>query len=853
MIDQAWQIFRASLSRIPWDHATAELSNLLSTFAEEFEVDASVHSLRALTVWGQLARYYRPLRRLEHAQRAGIGRYDPVPKPRAKAAAKAAAPARQGPGPAPADTVQGAAPSAPAVAAGAPVALAAPEPAAPHAEAPEAPDASPDEAPELERAGGNVDDEVSSSQPTVSVEEHVAPESAVEDVGVAHQEGGEEEELDQDEEVKSEPESIYQPLRPGSGSPRSRSPPGDPKASSSSRLSARGQPLILHPPTKAFPTVRIDSSGVWVRQSGPPSVPVAITDPHPQNEGETSSQEFSGEEHELPDEAWLYPASYRRSHRQPGVPRGVEQHTIGTAEEDATFGEQQAKGSRRRPASAPLPSTKVRRTESPATSRVLPNLPQNPEEAQPYEGEIAPRLVAPRIASNPKVTLTQGASARPPAAKGVLRVARTPPQPPPAKRPAPHLPCRPAQEAEAEPLSLLSRATIWAEREARAAKAASPKVVLLAKGAAAPKAHQGPQAEVKQKAGPAQRGRSSSPAAAAKGTSTGRARSTGDRTDNVFVAAPLTARERGSPTAKALAPQVAAPRYKVPPTDRQGVPYKIAPGPPPKAKGAAASAPTYKGPPSEVYLAPLRKGFTPPVPRKAPPGSVEPVHAQRQAYHHWHQSQAANPGLASPPTQLLPPNPISSPPAVNPDSRRPITVVLDWKDTLSLDWQEKGQKFGPSFIADFRDFALEFRPINVQILSFTGHANAHTYEQTCLVPAQRELLKALQDISANSSVRYQQCFSRTGAGGKAVLLHTYSPPTSAIVDDNLQILEESSRTGCWTYRANEPGTTRSIGHLLTQLASDLRRVGRHNAPLARALTPSEYVRDPRAEPRHSWR
>ena len=86
---------------------------------------------------------------------------------------------------------------------------------------------------------------------------------------------------------------------------------------------------------------------MWVRQAGPPSSSVPMTDPLPEEDPE----DFSGESH-----ACLEPAAYVRTHQAPGIPRGVP-HGFRVAE---TEGEQLApEGSRRRTTSAPVPVNKA--------------------------------------------------------------------------------------------------------------------------------------------------------------------------------------------------------------------------------------------------------------------------------------------------------------------------------------------------------------------------------------------------------------------------------------------------------------------------------------------------------------
>ena len=83
-----------------------------------------------------------------------------------------------------------------------------------------------------------------------------------------------------------------------------------------------------------YPTVRIDSTGIWIRYSGPLSQPEPLTGAAPSAPAaeEEDPLYFEGDPYELPEEAWTNPAAFARRHTPSSIPKSAEAHDIGDPE-----------------------------------------------------------------------------------------------------------------------------------------------------------------------------------------------------------------------------------------------------------------------------------------------------------------------------------------------------------------------------------------------------------------------------------------------------------------------------------------------------------------------------------------
>ena len=180
--------------------------------------------------------------------------------------------------------------------------------------------------------------------------------------------------------------------------------------------------------------------------------------------------------------------------------------------------------------------------------------------------------------------------------------------------------------------------------------------------------------------------------------------------------------------------------------------------------------------------------------------------------------------------------------------RPTLSVVCDWHKTLDLGLDRNGV-WSPRVVSLLGDIFRSHRPLVFRVLSFTsrGQAQAHREEAEQSLPA----LEAASGVTFSS---YDQCFERTGNGGKAQLLQRLGPiggqPPGAhyIVDDNKEIVKESRRTGCKAVLVTPPGgrgryTEEHLVDALQALNESLASLpeDRASVPGASELRESQYL------------
>ena len=263
-------------------------------------------------------------------------------------------------------------------------------------------------------------------QVQVGAEGQVQPGAVLEGAasGAPGEPGAEEEEQpEQDEYVEVEidtPEgSIYSPLAPEEVEEE----PEEEAASSSAYPAPTGRgplsfrvPLVLKPALGVYPTVRIDSTGIWIRYSGPLSQPEPITGAA--SSAPAAEEEdplfFEGDPYELPEEAWTNPAAFARRHTPSGIPKSAEAHDIGDPKSPPKrSAAEQLEGVR---------ENKAARFGRPSVEEASPD--DSVPERLPKRARADPKPVEP-----PRIVISKGDRPRaalvPPAAP--LRIARAPP------------------------------------------------------------------------------------------------------------------------------------------------------------------------------------------------------------------------------------------------------------------------------------------------------------------------------------------------------------------------------------------------------------------------------------------
>ncbi|CAE7362794.1 unnamed protein product [Symbiodinium sp. CCMP2592] len=179
--------------------------------------------------------------------------------------------------------------------------------------------------------------------------------------------------------------------------------------------------------------------------------------------------------------------------------------------------------------------------------------------------------------------------------------------------------------------------------------------------------------------------------------------------------------------------------------------------------------------------------------------------------------------------------------------RPTISIVWDWHKVLDLGL-DRGN-WSPRVVRAIGDLWSTHRPLVFHVLSFTGRGQAAAHRS--------EALAALPSLEREAGVTfssYNQCFERTGSGGKAELLHSLGPVQGQqpgahyLVDDNRDIVKESRRTGCKCVQVVKPADRRffveqDLLDAIQQLSESLHSLGeeRTGATGATRLAQSQYL------------
>ena len=218
-------------------------------------------------------------------------------------------------------------------------------------------------------------------------------------------------------------------------------------------------------------------------------------------------------------------------------------------------------------------------------------------------------------------------------------------------------------------------------------------------------------------------------------------------------------------------------------------------------RSRSPAKPPHKAPPSRLLVSkPAPTVFKPaPTPRLAA-DQERALQAKAKAQAREQEAQRAREEAAAK---------ASVPAAPRLVGQRPtLSVVFDWHKTLDLGYDRNGVWY-PRVVSLLGDIFRNHRPLVFRVLSFTGRGQAQAHREEA-----ERLLPALEAASGATFSSYDQCFERTGNGGKAQLLHHLGPiggqPPGAhyIVDDNKEIVKESRRTGCTAILVGPPGRGR---------------------------------------------
>ena len=257
-------------------------------------------------------------------------------------------------------------------------------------------------------------------------------------------------------------------------------------------------------------------------------------------------------------------------------------------------------------------------------------------------------------------------------------------------------------------------------------------------------------------------------------------------------------------------------------------------------RSRSPAKPPHKAPPSRLLVSkPAPTVFKPaPTPRLAA-DQERALEAKAKAQAREQEAQRAREQAAAK---------ASVPAAPRLVGQRPtLSVVFAWHKTLDLGCDRNGV-WSPRVVSLLGDIFRTHRPLVFRVLSFTGRGQAQAHREEA-----ERLLPALEAASGATFSSYDQCFERTGNGGKAQLLHRLGPiggqPPGAhyIVDDNKEIVKESRRTGCTAVLVGPPARGRyteehlvdalqALNESLANLPED-----RASAPGASELRQSQFL------------
>ena len=271
--------------------------------------------------------------------------------------------------------------------------------------------------------------------------------------------------------------------------------------------------------------------------------------------------------------------------------------------------------------------------------------------------------------------------------------------------------------------------------------------------------------------------------------------------------------------------------HKVPPNLKTRVPHKVPPAPP-KAEAevvnleeSKAAVPEPSQPsqpasePSQPSQPPQQKARPKPQPKpKGPPECL------REQWEEYQQRQAADTAAASgavvaaksaaSSAEEVPPYSVPDSYQGDPEERRHIIcrpqglrpleefcVCIDFHNVLDLGNGGRFLAVDQRTVGALRELLVDCAPVRLHICSFSGRGQAQHYWEENIIPCVDQLREAVS--APTIRVTAQQCFQRTGEGGKIHTLSTLEPRRPhVIIDDNSEICKEARRTNALVVQVN---------------------------------------------------
>ena len=178
-----------------------------------------------------------------------------------------------------------------------------------------------------------------------------------------------------------------------------------------------------------------------------------------------------------------------------------------------------------------------------------------------------------------------------------------------------------------------------------------------------------------------------------------------------------------------------------------------------------------------------------------------------------------------------------------PQGLRPLEefcVCIDFHNVLDLGNSSRFLAVDQRTVGALRELLVDCAPVRLHICSFSGRAQAQYYWEENIIPCLDQLREAVS--SPTIRVTAQQCFQRTGEGGKIHTLSTLEPRRPhVIIDDNAEICKGARRTNALVVQVNKRLGVIGLVDELRVLRNTIQYYNRDHLYPAFVLPPHRYL------------
>ena len=178
-----------------------------------------------------------------------------------------------------------------------------------------------------------------------------------------------------------------------------------------------------------------------------------------------------------------------------------------------------------------------------------------------------------------------------------------------------------------------------------------------------------------------------------------------------------------------------------------------------------------------------------------------------------------------------------------PQGLRPLEefcVCIDFHNVLDLGNGGRFLAVDQRTVGALRELLVDCAPVRLHICSFSGRGQAQHYWEENIIPCLDQLREAVS--SPTIRVTAQQCFQRTGEGGKIHTLSTLEPRRPhVIIDDNAEICKEARRTNALVVQVNKRLGVIGLVDELRVLRNTIQFYNRDRLYPAFVLPPHRYL------------